>query len=369
VSKLRVGVIFGGRSGEHEVSLRSAHSIIQALDKNKYEAIPIGITKSGNWLTASAALGLIPEVIMSNPQTEFVALVGAPAYSGLVKLNGDNLAVGEKLDVIFPALHGTYGEDGTIQGLFELADIPYVGCGVLASSTGMDKIAMKNLFVANGLAVGKFSWFLRKNWEQNRQAILDKLETELKFPMFVKPANLGSSVGISKAKNLVQLKQAIDLAIKYDRKIIVEAGINAREFEISVLGNDNPIASLPGEVIPGAEFYDYNDKYIDNKTQFEIPAKLSQELVEQMQQLAIKAFQAIDGSGLARVDFFLDRDTNKLLLNEINTMPGFTSISMYPKLWEASGLSYSNLINRLIELALERHKEKAQIITTYDPNS
>lgn len=369
MSKLRVGVIFGGRSGEHEVSLRSAHSIIQALDKNKYEAIPIGITKSGNWLTASAALGLIPEAIMSNPQTESVALVGAPAYSGLVKLNGDNLAVGEKLDVIFPALHGTYGEDGTIQGLFELADIPYVGCGVLASSTGMDKVAMKNLFVANDLAVGKFSWFLRKNWEQNRQTILDKLETDLKFPMFVKPANLGSSVGISKAKNLAQLEQAIDLAIKYDRKIIVEAGVNAREFEISVLGNDSPIASLPGEVIPGAEFYDYNDKYIDNKTQFEIPAKLSQELVEEMQQLAIKAFQAIDGSGLARVDFFLDRDTNKLLLNEINTMPGFTSISMYPKLWEASGLSYSNLIDRLIELAIERHKEKSQIITTYDPNS
>lgn len=369
MSKLRVGVIFGGRSGEHEVSLRSAHSIIQALDKNKYEAIPIGITKSGNWLTANAALGLIPEAIMSNPQTESVALVGAPTYSGLVKLNGDNLAVGEKLDVIFPALHGTYGEDGTIQGLFELADIPYVGCGVLASSTGMDKVAMKNLFVANDLAVGKFSSFLRKNWELNRQAILDKLETELKFPMFVKPANLGSSVGISKAKNLAQLKQAIDLAIKYDRKIIVEANINAREFEISVLGNDRPIASLPGEVIPGAEFYDYNDKYIDNKTQFEIPAKLSQELVEEMQQLAIKAFQAIDGSGLARVDFFLDRDTNTLLLNEINTMPGFTSISMYPKLWEASGLSYSNLIDRLIELAIERHKEKSQIITTYDPNS
>ncbi|MFY9224962.1 MAG: D-alanine--D-alanine ligase [Blastocatellia bacterium] len=369
MSKLRIGVIFGGRSGEHEVSLRSAHSIIQALDKNKYEAIPIGITKLGNWLTANTALGLIPEAIMSNPQTESVALVGAPTYSGLVKLNGVNLAVGEKLDVIFPALHGTYGEDGTIQGLFELADIPYVGCGVLASSTGMDKVAMKNLFVANDLAVGKFSWFLRKNWEQNRQAILDKLETDLNFPMFVKPANLGSSVGISKAKNLSQLEQAIDLAIKYDRKIIVEAAVNAREFEISVLGNDSPIASLPGEVIPGAEFYDYNDKYIDNKTQFEIPAKLSQELVEGMQQLAIKAFQAIDGSGLARVDFFLDRDTNELLLNEINTMPGFTSISMYPKLWEASGLSYSTLIDRLIELAIERHKEKSQIITTYDPNS
>jgi len=368
VSKIRVGVIFGGRSGEHEVSLRSAKSIINALDKNKYEVIAIGITKAGNWLTSNAALGLLPEALMSDPRTESVALVGAPTHQGLVRLSGEHLLSGEKLDVIFPVLHGTYGEDGTIQGLLDLADIPYVGCGVLASSTGMDKVVMKKLFVANGLAVGKFTWCLRSNWGKNRQTILTHIEQEIGFPAFVKPANLGSSVGISKAKNLAQLEEAIDLAAKYDRKIIIEKGINAREFEISVLGNDSPIASLPGEVIPGAEFYDYNDKYIDNKTQFEIPAKFPTERIEEIQKLAIQAFQAIDGSGLARVDFFLDRDTGELLLNEINTMPGFTSISMYPKLWEASGVGYVELIDRLIELAIERHKEKSQNVTSFDPS-
>lgn len=368
MSKIRVGVIFGGRSGEHEVSLRSAKSIINALDKDKYEVTPIGITKEGNWLTTSAALNLLPEEVMSDPKTEPVALVGAPAHQGLVKLSSGNFSAGEKLDVIFPVLHGTYGEDGTIQGLLDLADIPYVGCGVLASSTGMDKVVMKKLFVANNLPVGKFSWCLRNNWGKNRQTILEQLEKEIGFPAFVKPANLGSSVGISKAKNLKQLEEAIDLAAKYDRKIIIEKGINAREFEISVLGNDSPIASLPGEVIPGAEFYDYNDKYVDNKTQFEIPAKLSEEKIMEIKKLAIEAFQAIDASGLARVDFFLDRDTGEWFLNEINTMPGFTSISMYPKLWESSGIGYKELIDRLIELAIERHKEKSQNITTFDPS-
>lgn len=368
MSKLRIGVIFGGRSGEHEVSLRSASSIINALDKNKYEAIAIGITKEGNWLTANSAIGLLPEKVMSATETEPVALVGAPAYQGLLKIKGDSVSTGEKIDVIFPVLHGTYGEDGTIQGLLELADIAYVGCGVLASSTGMDKVTMKKLFIANNLPVGKFEWFLRTAWEKNPKAILTTLEKELSFPMFVKPANLGSSVGISKAKNLAQLEEAINLAVKYDRKIIVEQGINARELEISVLGNDEPIASLPGEVIPGAEFYDYNDKYLNNTTQFEIPAKLPAEVIAEIQQLAIKAFQAMDASGLARMDFFLDRDTGKLLLNEINTMPGFTSISMYPKLWEASGMGYSELIDRLIELAIERHKEKSRTITTYHTN-
>ncbi len=367
MSKIRVGVIFGGRSGEHEVSLRSAKSIINALDKNKYEAVPIGITKEGNWLTTNAALGLLPEALMSHPTTEAVALVGAPTHQGLIKLNGQKLSSGEKLDVIFPVLHGTYGEDGTIQGLLDLADIPYVGCGVLASATGMDKVVMKKLFVANRLPIGQFTWCLRSSWEKNRLSILSQIETEIGFPCFVKPANLGSSVGISKAKNLTQLEKAIGLAAKYDRKIIIEKGIDAREFEISVLGNDLPIASLPGEVIPGAEFYDYNDKYIDNKTQFEIPAKFPAERIAEIQKLAIQAFQAIDASGLARVDFFLDRDTGELLLNEINTMPGFTSISMYPRLWEASGIGYVELIDRLIELAIERHKEKSQNVTSFDP--
>lgn len=362
--KLRVGVIFGGRSGEHEVSLRSARSIIDALDKNKYEVIPIGITKQGGWLTAGAAAGLLPEKVMSSD--EHVALIGDPTREGLMRVNGSKSEQSEKLDVLFPVLHGTYGEDGTIQGLLEMANVPYVGCGVLASSTGMDKVVMKQLFAAHGLPVGPFTFFLRTNWEKDRRAILARVEREIGLPAFVKPANLGSSVGISKAKNLQQLEAAIDLAAKYDRKILVERGINAREFEISILGNDEPIASLPGEVIPGAEFYDYNDKYIDNKTQFQIPARLAPEKVDEIKALAIRAFQAIDGSGLARVDFFLDRDTDKLLLNEINTMPGFTSISMYPKLWEASGISYPELIDRLIELALERHKEKSRTITTFE---
>ncbi|MEW6733985.1 MAG: D-alanine--D-alanine ligase [Acidobacteriota bacterium] len=365
-NKLRVGVIFGGRSGEHEVSLRSAHSIINAMDKNKYDVVPIGITKQGGWLIAKEAIGLLPETVMNS--TEQVALIGDPTHQGLIHVNGRVSQETEKFDVFFPVLHGTYGEDGTIQGLLEMADIAYVGCGVLASATGMDKVVMKRLFVANGLPVGPFIWFLRTTWEKDPSEILTRIETELGYPSFVKPANLGSSVGISKAKDRQQLEAAIELAIRYDRKIIVEKGINARELEISVLGNDEPIASLPGEVIPGAEFYDYNDKYLDNKTQFEIPAKLPASSIAEMQQLAIQAFQAIDGSGLARVDFFLERDTDRLILNEINTLPGFTSISMYPKLWEASGISYSELIDRLIVLAIDRHKEKSRSVTNYQPD-
>jgi D-alanine-D-alanine ligase len=362
--KLRVGVIFGGRSGEHEVSLRSAHSIINALDKDKYDVVPIGITKQGNWLMAGEAAGLLPEAVMSG--NDHVALIGDPTRQGLVHVNGHDSLAAEKLDVIFPVLHGTYGEDGTIQGLLEMAGVAYVGCGVLASSAGMDKVAMKQLFIAQGLPVGPFSWFLRTAWEKDRETILTRIEAELGYPAFVKPVNLGSSVGISKAKDRAQLATAIDLAAQYDRKIIVEKGINAREFEISVLGNDEPIASLPGEVIPGAEFYDYNDKYIDNKTRFEIPVKLPPEQIAEIQRLAIRSFHAIDGAGLARVDFFLDRDTNQLLLNEINTLPGFTPISMYPKLWEASGISFAELLDRLIMLAIERHREKSRNLTTFD---
>lgn len=363
--KLRVGVIFGGRSGEHEVSLRSAQSIIKALDKNKYEVIPIGITKQGNWLSSKEATGLLPEAVMSS--TEQVVLIGDPTHQGLVRFNGHITNERERIDVFFPVLHGTYGEDGTIQGLLDMANVPYVGCGVLASSSGMDKIAMKKLFIAFDLPVGPFSWLLRNQWERNREQELNRIEAELGYPTFVKPANLGSSVGISKAKNKEQLAAAIDLAARYDRKIIIEKGINAREFEISVLGNDDPIASLPGEVIPGAEFYDYNDKYIDNKTRFEIPVQLPAERIAEIQNLAVRAFQAIDGSGLARVDFFLDKDTDQVLLNEINTLPGFTAISMYPKLWEASGIGYAELLDRLINLALERHQEKVRNVTTFEP--
>jgi D-alanine-D-alanine ligase len=364
--KIRVGVIFGGRSGEHEVSLRSARSIIDAIDKNKYEVIPIGITKQGKWLTADAAVGLLPEAVMADG-TQQVAIIGDPTHRGLVHVNGRvSQEEAEQLDVVIPVLHGTYGEDGTIQGLLEMANVAYVGCGVLASSTGMDKVVMKKLFAAHGLPVGPYTFILRTAWEKDPSPIIAEIEKEIGYPAFVKPANLGSSVGISKAKDRNQLEAAINLAARYDRKIIIEQGINAREFEISVLGNDEPVASLPGEVMPAAEFYDYKDKYVDNKTKFEIPASLPAEQISEMQQIAVRAFQAIDGAGLARVDFFLDRDTGKLLLNEINTMPGFTAISMYPKLWEASGISYAELIDRLIALAIERHQEKSRNLTTFE---
>jgi D-alanine-D-alanine ligase len=363
--KIRVGVIFGGRSGEHEVSLRSARSVIDAIDKDKYEVVPIGITKQGKWLTANAAVGLLPEAVMEAGNQQ-VAIIGDPTRQGLMQINGNASQETESIDVIFPVLHGTYGEDGTIQGLLEMANVAYVGCGVLASSTGMDKVAMKKLFAAHDLPVGPYTFILRSGWEKDRAAVLDRIEQQIGYPSFIKPANLGSSVGISKAKDRAQLEAAIDLAARYDRKIIIERGINAREFEVSVLGNDEVVASLPGEVMPAAEFYDYKDKYLDNKTQFQVPANLPADRVAEIQQLAIRAFQAIDGAGLARVDFFLDRDTGELILNEVNTMPGFTSISMYPKLWEASGISYPELIDRLITLAIERHQDKARTITTFE---
>ncbi|MBL8152398.1 MAG: D-alanine--D-alanine ligase [Blastocatellia bacterium] len=362
--KIRVGVIFGGRSGEHEVSLRSAHSIIDAIDKNRYEVVPIGITREGKWVTTSQATELLPEAVIT--ATEQVALFGDPTHRGLVHVGSSSLDKDslKTLDVIFPVLHGTYGEDGTIQGLLEMADVAYVGCGVLASSVGMDKVMMKKVFQSHGLPVGPYTYFLRSAWEKDKKAIIGKISREFEPPLFVKPANLGSSVGISKVKSFEQLEASIDLAARYDRKIVIEKGLNVREYEIAVLGNDEPIASLPGEVIPGAEFYDYNDKYIDNKTRFEIPATLAPGKIAQMQQLAIAAFQAIDASGLARIDFFVEKETGELILNEINTMPGFTSISMYPKLWAVSGLSYEELIERLITLAIERKKEASKNITT-----
>jgi len=358
--KLRVGVVFGGRSGEHEVSLRSATSIINAMDKKKYDVVPIGITKEGRWLTSGEATKLLPGEVMAG-KTEDIALFGDPTKRSLVRMGSKGEATGnEKIDVIFPVLHGTFGEDGTIQGLFDMADIPYVGCGVLGSSCGMDKVIMKNLFRQAGIPMGEFTWFLRTAWDKDRKRILNKVAKEIGLPAFVKPANLGSSVGISKAKTKAELERAIDTAAKFDRKILVEKAINAREIEVSVLGNDEPVASLPGEIVPGEDFYSYSDKYVTDAAKLEIPAKLSKKLATEIQKLAVKAFQAIDGSGLSRVDFFLERDTDRILINEINTLPGFTSISMYPKLWEVSGIPYSELIDRLIALALERHKEKAR---------
>jgi D-alanine-D-alanine ligase len=366
-NKLRVGVIFGGRSGEHEVSLRSAESIINALDRDKYEVVPIAITQAGKWLASSEATNLLPSSVIETADQR-VAIFGDPTERGLARFTGAGKAdERDKLDVVFPVLHGTYGEDGTIQGLLEMADVPYVGCGVLGSAAGMDKVVMKRLFREAGLPIVEFVHFLRTQWEADPLLIELRVAEEIGFPCFVKPANLGSSVGISKATDAKTLNEAIALAAKFDRKIVVERGVDAREIEVSVLGNDQPRASLPGEIIPqSADFYDYKAKYVDaNGARLMIPADLSEEQTAEIQRLAVLAFQAIDGAGLGRVDFFLERETGKLLLNEINTMPGFTSISMYPKLWEASGIGYGELIDRLIELAFERHHEKSRNLTSY----
>ena len=366
--KLRVGVIFGGRSGEHEVSLRSAESIMRALDRSKYEVVPIGLTKEGKWLLEARAIALLPQAVVEMDGQQQVALIGDPTRTGLLKFNDpEGKLSSEPLDVVFPVLHGTYGEDGTIQGLLDMANVPYVGCGVLASAAGMDKIIMKQLFQQAELNIVEYEWFLRSSWEENPGTILEKIIRKIHFPVFVKPANLGSSVGISKARNRAELRSAIHDAARYDRKIIVERAVEGREIEVSVLGNDAPIASLPGEILLGHEFYDYNDKYVDNASRTDIPAKLSKGLIERFQRDAIKAFQAVDGTGLARVDFFLERHTNRVIVNELNTMPGFTSISMYPKLWEASGIPFHELIDRLIALAFERHRDRSQNLTSYKP--
>jgi len=368
--KIRVGVIFGGRSGEHEVSLKSAESVINAMDKTKYEVVPIGITAEGKWLVAGNAKAMLPQTVMASENPQQVAIIGDPTKKGLMQLDGAGQGIKAKnLDVVFPVLHGTFGEDGTIQGLFEMASVPYVGCGVLASATGMDKVVMKQLFAQAGLAVCDYEWFLRSAWEASPNKIIKKIATTLGFPVFVKPANLGSSVGVSKADDKKELLEAINDAARYDRRIIVEKAVNGREIEVAILGNDNPIASLPGEVITGHEFYDYEDKYIDNTSRTEVPAKLPKKILERVQRDAVRAFQALDGSGLARVDFFVEHGTNKVIINEVNTLPGFTSISMYPKMWEASGIPYSELIDRLIALAIERHLDRSRNLTSYQPRA
>ena len=392
MNKLRVGILFGGRSGEHEVSLLSAASVFNAIDKNKYEVVPIGITKQGHWVTAADAERLLrgefahheerhlragdPEttpaaavlaqgeavVVPPEPQAggSLTAFQTDAASHSLVRRASDRAI---NVDIIFPVLHGTFGEDGTIQGLLELADMPYVGAGVLGSAAGMDKDVMKALFRASGLPIVKHVTVLRSDWEAEPKKVQKLVESKLRYPVFVKPANLGSSVGISKAHDRKELAPAITEAAKFDRKIVIEQGVGgkrqkAREIECSVLGNDQPQASVPGEIVPSKEFYDYDAKYLDEGSQLIIPAKLSKSETKTVQQLAVAAFQAVDCSGLARVDFLMDPKTRKIYLNEINTMPGFTAISMYPKLWAASGLSYPALIERLIQLGLERHEEK-----------
>ena len=390
MSKLRVGILFGGRSGEHEVSLLSAASVLKAIDKEKYEVVPIGITKEGRWLTPARAERLLRgeehheetgrHLRAGDPQAtpgaavlskgESVIVPPVPQSHGLVPFesssSGDHAHPVEHpidVDVIFPVLHGTFGEDGTVQGLLELADIPYVGAGVLGSAAGMDKDVMKKLFVSVGLPIVKHVTILRRDWEQDQRAVRREIEGKVKYPVFVKPANLGSSVGISKAHDRGEIGPAIATAASYDRKIVIEQGVGgkkqkARELEVSVLGNDDPQASIVGEIVPAAEFYDYNAKYLDEGSQLLIPAKITKKQMKETQQMAIAAFQAVDCTGLARVDFLMDPKTEKVYLNEINTMPGFTSISMYPKLWAASGLGYAELIDRLIQLAIERHQDK-----------
>jgi len=388
MSKLRVGVLFGGRSGEHEVSLLSAASVLHAIDQEKYEVVPIGITKDGRWLTAEHAENLLTGKLVLEPRNlragdpqnteaaavlargEAVVVPPEPVHreSGLVPFQTDAAHLRRAtdraidVDVIFPVLHGTFGEDGTIQGLLELADIPYVGAGVLGSAAGMDKDIMKSLFIARGLPIVKHVTILRSEWEKDPKRV-EKKVAKLKYPVFVKPANLGSSVGISKAHNRKELGPAIEEAAKFDRKIVIEQGVGgskgkAREIECSVLGNDEPQASVPGEIIPIKEFYDYDAKYLDEGSQLIIPAKLTKAETKKVQDLAVNAFKAVDCSGLARVDFLMDPKTRKIYLNEINTMPGFTAISMYPKLWAASGVEYSDLIDRLIQLGIERHEDK-----------
>ena len=356
--KLRVGVIYGGRSGEHEVSLRSARSVIEALDKDKYEVIPLGITRAGRWLAGAEAKALLP----AEAQAALPENIGETA-TALATLNPTGAGAAQ-LDVVIPVLHGTYGEDGTIQGMFEMAGLPYVGCGVLASACGMDKAAMKVLFKDAGLPLCRYIWFLRREWEAQRDDLLRRVAEEIGFPAFVKPANLGSSVGISRATDAATLAAAIDLAARYDRKIIVEEGLDAREIECAVMGNDEPLASRPGDYIgydQGNAFLDYTEKYAGTgHNEFRIPSPISDELTAQIQEMARRAFKAVDGAGLARVDFFLTRDTNTLYINEINTMPGLTDVSGWPKMWAATGYPLSRALDKLIELALERHAEKAR---------
>ena len=383
MKRLRVGVLYGGRSGEHEVSLASAAAVFANLDRARYEPVPIRIDKDGRWSiaekppTAMSAGDVIEQARLdaARPATvdREVHLVARPSGETILSIERaqqDNpvasaMVTGSNLDVIFPVLHGPYGEDGTIQGLLELANVPYVGAGVLASSLGMDKALMKVVFSARGLPVCDYRVVLRHNWDRRREHILSELESALHYPMFVKPANLGSSVGISKAKDRAGLADAIDLAGSFDRKIVVEAAVpDAREIECAVLGNEDPAASVPGEVIPSREFYDYEAKYIDDGSKIVIPADLPPATVAEVQKLSIEAFEAIDCAGMARVDFLLEKSSNRLFLNEVNTIPGFTTISMYSKLWAASGVGYATLLDRLIALAIERHAGKQLLRTS-----
>ena len=384
MKRLRIGVLYGGRSGEHEVSLASAAAVFANLDRARYDPVPIRIEKDGRWtladkppLAASAAEVIEQSRVEAARQIRSgreVHLVARPSEETVLSIKRalpstaeptEALVTGVHLDVIFPVLHGPYGEDGTVQGLLELSNVPYVGAGVAASAIGMDKALMKVIFSAHGLPNCDWRVVLKHEWEPRREDILNNLERGLGYPLFVKPANLGSSVGISKAKDRDGLRDAIDLAATFDRKIVVEAAVpDAREIECAVLGNDTPQASAPGEVVPSREFYDYEAKYLDEGSKTIVPADIPSSTADEVRRLAIAAFKAIDCAGLARVDFLLSRKTGELVINEINTLPGFTTISMYSKMWEASGIPYPALIDRLVELAIERHAAKQQLRTS-----
>jgi len=353
--RLRVGILFGGRSGEHEVSLASAASVIRGLDPDKYEAVPIGISKEGHWLIGTAAQKMLPEVLKGGQR---VMMTADPTDAALVKLDGSG--GGQRLDVVFPVMHGTFGEDGTIQGLLDLAGLPFVGAGVLGSAIAMDKDVTKRLLQAAKIPVVPWIAVQRSDWETKPEEIQRLIEKKFKYPVFVKPAALGSSVGMTKVHSREELAPAMNLAADFALKILVERAVVAREIEVSVLGNNDPQASVPGEIIPHREFYDYAAKYLEEGSQSIIPAKLLPSQVTKFQQMAVTAFRVLELSGMARVDFFLEKKTGKIFLNEVNTIPGFTSISQYPKLWEASGLPFRELIDKLIELAFEQHREKAR---------
>ncbi|MBU4350095.1 D-alanine--D-alanine ligase [bacterium] len=366
---MRVGLIFGGKSGEHEVSFCSATSIIKAINKDKYTVVPIGITKEGRWISPQDSELALQSGKIEGKST--VILLNDPSGNALICIDNnqrlDKSPALEKLDIIFPVLHGPFGEDGTIQGLLELANIPYVGAGVAASAISMDKDLMKTIFQQRSLPILKWMTIKRKEWQKDKEKILSLIQNGFEYPLFVKPTNLGSSVGITKVHKKEELERAIDLAASYDRKILIEEGLEeVREIECGVLGNDEPRASVVGEVKPAGEFYDYDSKYIDEETQLIVPADLPDGVSREIQQIALRAFKAVDAAGMARVDFFVSKKENKIYLSEINTIPGFTSVSMYPRLWEASGISYPELIDQLIQLALERHQDKKQNKISYD---
>ena len=352
--RLRVGILFGGRSGEHEVSLASAASVIRGLDPDKYEAVPIGITKEGHWLIGNAAQKMLPEVLKGGQR---VMMTADPTDAALIPL--DRSGGGQRIDVIFPVMHGTYGEDGTIQGLLDLAGLPFVGAGVLGSAIGMDKDVAKRLLQVAKIPVVPWLAVQRADWEGHPEEIQTSIEKKFKYPLFVKPATLGSSVGMTKVHSREELAPALNLAAEFAMKILVEKCIVGREIEVSVLGNHDPKASIPGEIVPHREFYDYTAKYLEEGSQIVIPAKLKPAQVKTIQKYAVEAFRALELTGMARVDFFVEKRAGKIYLNEVNTIPGFTSINMYPKIWEANNIPFRELINKLLELALEIHREKA----------